>query len=316
MKTRTVIVATSVVAAAVVLGGVLWALAPRTQSARDVAEQYLAALSNGDLETISSIRDPLLPDEDEQTLRTAFESASSYIAEPRIDSVVPGEGSRDDVVEVRAAAELVGEDIEVGFVLTLQDDRWVLAADYLATLTVTATSADDAATADAARIGDALAPVGAAVALLPASYAVTAAPADLLDGAATVALSSGDAVDLALETQLTPAATERAQEELDAYAAACTATATEVPPSCGLRVPWAADLATVSSISYRVETLPAIDLASGGATEFAATGGVVTATATGTTRAGEPASFTYRADDWALRGSMMFRGDEMLLAVR
>ena len=39
------------------------------------------------------------------------------------------------------------------------------------------------------------------------------------------------------------------------------------------------------------------------------------ATATGTTRDGAEASFTYRADDWALRGTVTLTRDDMKLAV-
>ena len=52
------------------------------------------------------------------------------------------------------------------------------------------------------------------------------------------------------------------------------------------------------------------------ATGFDATGGVIVATATGASRAGGPESFTYRADDWSVRGSVRFEGDQMVLAVR
>lgn len=315
MKRGAVIVA-GAIAAALIIGGAIWALTPRPQSPQEAAERYLAALAAGDVETISSMRAHLLTDEDELTLRTAFESASGYIAGPRVDSMIETEESGESTVDVRATAELAGGDIAVGFVLHREDDRWMLSDDYLGTLTVTAATTSGTVTSDAVRIGAALAPAATGVALLPASYAVSAAPRELLDGAETVSVSSGAAVELALETALTPPATSRAQEALDAYAAECTATATAVPPNCGLKVPWAADLATVASIAYRVERLPAVQLASESGMEFAATGGVLVATATGTTRAGEPASFTYRAEDWALRGSIAFRGDEMLLSVR
>lgn len=317
MKRRTVTaIVAGAVAAAVIVGGAVWALTPRPQSAQDAAEHYLAALSTGDVETISSMRSDLLPDQDEQTLRTAFESASDYVAQPRVDSTTKAGESIDGTVDVRATAELAGRDIEVAFALRREGDRWMLSDDYLGTLTVTAATANGTVTSDAVWIGAALAPAGTAVALLPASYAVSAAPRELLDGASTVSVSSGARLDIALETALTPRATSRAQEELAAYATECTVAATAVPPNCGLKVPWAADLATLASIAYRVERLPAVELASQSDMEFAATGGVVVATATGTTPAGEPASFTYRTEDWALRGSIAFRGDEMLLSVR
>ncbi len=105
-----------------------------------------------------------------------------------------------------------------------------------------------------------------------------------------------------------------AQDELDAYADACTREATEVPPHCGLRVPWAADLATLDRVVFRVEQYPAIALSSDERT-FSATGGVVVATAYGTTPDGAPARFTYRDDDWSLRGLVTRAGDELVLSV-
>ena len=64
----------------------------------------------------------------------------------------------------------------------------------------------------------------------------------------------------------------------------------------------------------RVVAPPVLAL-SADARSVAATGGIIVATATGTTRAGSTASFTYRADDWALRGTIAFTGDEMVLRV-
>ena len=71
----------------------------------------------------------------------------------------------------------------------------------------------------------------------------------------------------------------------------------------------------LDGIAFRIEEHPVVAL-SEDAASFDATGGVIVATATGTTRGGESRAFTYRADDWALRGSVRFSGDEMILAVR
>ena len=104
------------------------------------------------------------------------------------------------------------------------------------------------------------------------------------------------------------------EEQLDAYAAQCAQASDAVPPNCGLRVPWAADLASLTSIAFRVEQTPQVVLSPDLRT-FDATGGVIVATATGVTRTGDEASFTYRADDWALRGTIALTADGMQLVV-
>ncbi len=93
---------------------------------------------------------------------------------------------------------------------------------------------------------------------------------------------------VSLSPSPTPEATGAAQAQLDAYADACTQPATTVPPNCGLRVPWAADLTALSSLAFRIDQRPVLVL-SADARTFAATGGVVVATATGTTREGTTA---------------------------
>ena len=103
--------------------------------------------------------------------------------------------------------------------------------------------------------------------------------------------------------------------KLDAYADTCAKPAQAVPDQCGLRVPWAADLASLASIAFRIEAYPIVTLSADGRA-FDAVDGRIVATATGTTRDGAPGAFTYQADDWALRGSVTFTGDEMVLAVR
>ena len=91
--------------------------------------------------------------------------------------------------------------------------------------------------------------------------------------------------------------------------------AATVPHSCGIRIPWAADLATLEGLAYRIEQRPAVALSPGDGT-FSATGGILIVTATGTTHGGVPGGYTYRAEDWALYGTLRFTGDELVLAVR
>lgn len=109
--------------------------------------------------------------------------------------------------------------------------------------------------------------------------------------------------------------TAAVQERLDRYADACAAPATAVPEHCGIVVPWAADLAQLSGIAFRIEAYPAVVL-SPDRRSFDATGGVLVATATGTTRDGAAASFTYRTDEWALRGDVATADGTTIVSVR
>ncbi|MFD4958631.1 hypothetical protein [Microbacterium sp. NPDC058389] len=105
------------------------------------------------------------------------------------------------------------------------------------------------------------------------------------------------------------------QEQLDRYADACAAPAATVPAHCGIVVPWAADLAQLSGVAFRIEAYPvAVVSADGGS--FDATGGVLVATATGTTRDGASGSFTYRTDEWALRGDVVVEDGRTIVSVR
>ena len=202
------------------------------------------------------------------------------------------------------------------FVLGDDGGRWALVGDYLASLEVAPVlSGTDAPAGDSAWVGGALAPAGTPVATPSRRVRARAgSPRTAHADRRSVALSNDESVTVALEASITPEATSAAQAQIDAYADECTQPAAAVPANCGLRVPWAADLATLTSIAFRIDQRPVLALAPDGRS-FAATGGIVVATATGTTRAGATASFTYRADDWALRGSVSFQGDEMVLAV-
>lgn len=152
------------------------------------------------------------------------------------------------------------------------------------------------------------------VLLLPALYDVFPAPVGILTGTATAALAPGGAATADLQPELSDTALETASAQVQAYIDACTAPADAVPANCGIRVPWAADLATLTSLSFRVETAPTLAFADD-LSSFAATGGVLVATASGTTRDGSPGTFTYRSDDWSLRGGMAFSGNRLVLSV-
>lgn len=308
---RTAVVGLIAGAAAVAVAAVgVWWLLARPQSAEEAARAYLAALEQGDYATIAEMGAGRFSDAD-SIVEQAFRGASGYIRDARIEEI---HVDRDGIASVRANAVLGGERRVLGFVMETSHGRWSLMGDFLALLRVEATIGE-APGGDSAWVGDALVPTYADLAVLPAEYEVLAAPRGILTGSTTAAVSNDEPAVVPLETALSTDATAAAQEQLDAYADACTQPAESVPDHCGLQVPWAVDLASLERIAFRIENRPVVALAEDGRS-FDATGGVVVATATGTTRAGQPGTFTYRADDWALRGSLRFEGDEMVLAVR
>ncbi|NLP82300.1 hypothetical protein HF576_00395 [Microbacterium sp. CFH 90308] len=292
-------------------GAAAWFLL-RPASVEDVAREYLAALSDGDWEAIDGMRADPLPDDADVVVADSFTGAAGYAQDPRIETIGEERGGR---VEVEATAEIDGSSRTIVFALTRVGSDWKLAGeDYLAALTVHA-AIEDGTTLPAVRIGDALAPTKTVVALLPAVYDIRAAPSDVLEGGAVIGVSNDAPAAVDVEASFSPDAAGLAQEQLDAYAESCTRAAAEVPDQCGLIVPWQADLAELERIAFRVEQLPDVTLSPTG-TSFDATGGIVVATAHGLRRDGTPGSFTYRADDWALRGSIRFSGEEMVLGVR
>lgn len=304
------LVAGAVVVAVVVAGGAWWFLT-RPPSAEDAARAYLGALADGDFPAVTGLLADPLPTEQADAIEAAFDGAEGYITEPRIEQLDAGDAG---TTSVRAQVDVAGESRALTFDLESSSGRWLVAGEYLATLRVE-TALGGAPVGDSAWVGGALVPTGTDLAILPAVYGVESAPRVILEGSATAAVSNDEPTTIALEAALTPAATSAAQEQLDAYADECAAAADAVPAHCGLRVPWAADLRALESIAFRVDERPVVTLAEDG-TGFDATGGVIVATATGTTRSGDPGEFTYRADDWALRGSVRFEGDEMVLQVR
>ena len=301
---RAVLIGVAAGAAALVIGGaVVWWLVARPPTAEESAMRYLDALAAGDFATIDEMRSEPLEPAAETVLEQAFAGASEYVQNPRIDRLV----AEDATTTVHATVELAGEQHALTFDLSAEGGRWLLAGDYLGDMTVSIPLGDSV------WVGDALAPVAAPILLLPAVYPVVAAPRALLAGEESAIVADGPS-EVAMDVTLTSAATDRAQEQLEAYADACAEPATAVPAHCGLKVPWAADLALLSGLTFRIETRPTVRLSPDGTT-FAATDGVIVATADGSTRTGAPGSFTYRADDWALRGTIAFTGDEMVLAV-
>ncbi|GAA3628721.1 hypothetical protein GCM10022200_09110 [Microbacterium awajiense] len=302
MKRGAIIGLAAGAAALVVAAGAAWWFLGRPAGPDAAAQAYLDALAAGD--AAGAIE--LLAASPGDDAETAFAGAETYLAEPAV--IATTEDDRGGAtVDVRFTLD--GDEVMSSFDLTLDADGWRVDADGVGTLRA------DATLGDSVIVGGVLQPSSESAPLLPAVYPVTAAPRGIVDGSTSAIIVPGAAIDLAIEASLSADATALAQTRLDGYADGCAAPASAVPDNCGLRVPWAADLATLDAIAFRIEAHPIITL-SPDATAFDAVGGEIVATATGTTRAGSTASFTYRADDWALRGSVLLTGDEMVLSVR
>lgn len=292
-----------IAALVLVVGGWLaWSFFTRPPGPDATAEAFLEALAAGDGAAAVDLMEAPRPDTD---LAAAFAGAGSYLTDPAVEGVGAAEGgqTRADVTFT-----LDGEGRTTSFGLVEQEGRWLVAPDALGALTASTTLGD------AVLVGGEPVTKDTEVALLPAVYPVDAAPAGIVSGSTTAVVLPGETTDAAVQASVSPEAEARAQEQLDGYAESCAEPADAVPAHCGLRIPWGADLATLDSLAFRVEQTPEVTLSDDLRT-FAATGGVIVATATGTTRDGEQASFTYRADDWALRGTVSLTADGMQLAV-
>lgn len=285
----------------------VWWFSSRPQTPDAAARAYLDALETGDYSAI----DGLLDEPVDAHVEAAFASAAAYAQDARVVTIAEAGQGR---MQVRAQAEIDGEPHELAFALTSSSEGWNVAPDSLPTLRVEATLAGGPGLGDSAWIGEALVPTGTEVVLLPAVYEVAAAPRGILSGTAVATVATPDTT-VALDTTIASDAASIAQQQLDAYLDTCAAPATDVPENCGIRVPWAADLTSLERIAFRIDEYPALVLSPDG-TRFDATDGVIVATATGDARTGGSEAFTYRAEDWAVRGEVTFTGDELVLAVR
>ncbi len=302
MRRRSIVL---LAAAAVLLaagGGVALWLATRPADPADTARAYLGALQRGDgraaLDLVAGGADA------HPGAREALAGATGLLS----DATVTDVRATGATATVRAQAVLAGARRELAFSLRREGAGWVVDDDALGIAEIVPTLGE------VVQIGGARVDAGA-VALLPGGYPVAGAPTGLVTGSAEVLVLPGETTRVDVETRLSPEALTAAQEQLDAYAAACTTGGDAVPAACGLRIPWPADLAAATAFAYRVERLPAVRL-SEDATAFVADGGAVVATVTGTTRAGQAATVTYRTDAWTLRGTVRLDGDGLTLAVR
>jgi hypothetical protein len=309
---RAAIVGIAVAGAVVIAGAgaMWWALSQGQTPEEAAASSYLDALANGNLETIQAMREPL-PAAQERTLEDAFLSAAGYIGNPIIEDLG---AEADGTIDVRASVDLGGKRHELRFALEDHGSRWVIVDNHVGSLTADATF-EDGTPLEWVLVGEVPVPSSTAVSLLPAEYVVAAAPRGVFAGSAEVAIIGGP-VTVSVAASVDPAASDHMQQHIDAYADGCAEPAATVPDNCGIVVPWAADLASLERMAFRIEQYPALAVSADGGT-FDATGGVLVATAYGMTRDGTAASFTYRAEDWALRGTVTLAGDgAAVLSVR
>lgn len=283
---------------------VVWWSAAQPETADTAAREYLRALEEGDPAAIEALRDAPLDD----VTRSAFASADAYPTDASIESI----DEDATTATVTADAEIGGERRTISFAFEKEDGDWRL-SDDAPSVRIETTYDGSPGGGDSVWIGDALVETSDEVALLPAAYTVRAAPRGILSGE-TVAIVDATGGTIDLSTSLGTDAASIAQEQLDVYLDDCAAPAAAVPDNCGIRVPWAADLVSLERVAFRIEQYPVLRLAPDGRS-FDATDGIIVATATGQSRSGEPASFSYRADDWAVRGAVRFTGDEMVLSV-
>lgn len=301
---RGAVIGIVVAAAVVVAGGAVaaWALT-RPAGPSDVALSYLTALEEGDAAAALARTD--VEKDAASRARAAYDGAAARLEDTR----VAGTREDGDTAQVEVAYTLDGQDVEATLELRRRDGAWRI-ENGLGSVRPQATLGD------AVTVGEVVVPVGGEpLALLPARYDVAAAPAEVLTGSTTVDVTAGADIPAAVEASLSPDATGVIQVQLDAYAQQCARPATTVPPNCGLKIPWGADLSALSSLDFRIEKTPQVAV-SADATSFDATGGVIVATARGTSRGGGDGVFTYRADDWALRGAVSFDGAQLVLSVR
>lgn len=280
-----------------VAAGLLWWLLPRPQSAGDAALELFHALAAGDATRVTGAGAPLT-----DAVRDAFAEADERISDP----VLLKADVSDQVATVEIGYHL-GDD-EHSSTLTLHRDGqgWTVAEDTVfGSVRASAPWSTDAA------IGEVPLPLDEEVVLLPAIYPLRAGPAELFIETA-VAVTAGGAQEVTLSPDLQGGALTLLQQQLDDYLDLCTAGGGSVPAQCGIRIPWAADIASLTQITYRVESYPVIALDLPG---FRGQGGVLMATARGTGHDGQQKVVTYRTDQWGVRGDVEISADTLILAV-
>jgi hypothetical protein len=295
-RTRAVLVAAVVVA--LLAGGIgAWWIASRGSDPRDTAERYLTALVRGDAEALDAVTDA---DDDALAL---FARARAHVSDAALGAVE----TDGDRAELHAEVTLDGEAREVAVPMARAGGGWIVRT--------TAALAVTPSRGDAFAIGDRVFAADEAPILLPGAYEVTALPGDILDGATRVAILPGqESVEVALEATVADGATEIVQERLEEHAERCAAESDAVPAACGIAVPWAADLRELERITFTIDRMPRASLDAETGT-FEAAGGALVAEASGVAHDGSEQRFTYRTDDWTMRGALGFRDAQLILSV-
>ncbi|PRB16638.1 hypothetical protein [Microbacterium sp. MYb62] len=277
----------------------LWQLTMRPPTPEQAARDYLHALESGDADAVTAtgiaVTAPALD---------AFTAATALIEDAAVTAVREDPDATTATVDI--AFLLEDERRTAQLTLTPVEGRWTVDGSGLGTLTVDSTIGSDVG------IGEIAMPAREKLALLPATYAIAAAPASLLSGGSTVQVLPGDNAAAAIEAALRPEATAAAQSQLDERLDACTAPAADAPDGCGIRIPWGTEFREVTGIRYRIDAVPTIALTPTG---FTAEGGVLVSTVTGTGQDGEARTTTYRTDSWTLRGDVSFTADGIDLSV-
>lgn len=311
----------AIAAVLLIVGGlIVFTLLPRPSGPAAAAEAYLAALARGDGAAAGALTVPGAAD-DPVRAADALAAAAEWISAAGVDSLT--ERGTDATAEVTFTLD--GAQHAATLALSNATGTWLIARPLTTQVRVhsaigagvTIGGAEGAAPSGGAGL---VLPYDAGMtddpattlALLPAVYTLAPAPAALLAGGETLAVTGGDPVTVALVPTLRPEARAAADAQLRAYLASCTTPTDAVPAHCGIRVPWAADLTALHALTFRVDAEPVLALADDGR-GFAATGGTLVATARGIDDAGAEASVSYRDSDWGVRGSLRFTLDGLVL---
>lgn len=278
----------------------LWQSTSRTPTAEEAAASYLQALESGDPSAVEATGVDASP-----VALEAFAAATALIEDAEVTSD-PGDHSGAETATVEIAFRLDGENHDAELTLTPEGGRWTVDTSGFGSATATSTVGAFVS------VGEAVLPAGERTALLPAAYAVDAAPTSLLDGRSPLLVLPGEETEFAVEATLRPEATAAAQKALDAHLTTCTAPGSTPPEGCGIRIPWGTEFRSASEFRYRVEQLPAITL---DGTGFHADAGVLISTVTGIGQDGAERTTTYRTDSWSLRGELSFTAEDLVLTV-
>ncbi|WP_261164577.1 condensin complex subunit 2 [Microbacterium sp. Marseille-Q6965] len=297
-RRRTALVLALVAITVVVIGAATaWWLTAGGSEPRATAQRFLDALVAGDAEALRVVTDA---DDDALAL---FAQAREHASGAALGAV---ETDGDDAL-LRATVTLGGERAEVAVPMRRLGETWIVQSATALTVTP--------GLGDAFAIGDAAFSADEAPRLLPALYEVAPLPAEVLRGSAEVAILPGqETAALDLDVAIADDATAVVQQHLAEHAADCAAATDAIPDACGIVVPWAADLRALERVAFTVERVPEVSLDTA-AMAFEATGGALVAEVTGTAHDGTARTFSYRTDDWIMRGALAFRDAQLVLMV-